>query len=164
MGKTELILFGTKRKLSMHNEFSIVMSDGHVIKSKKSVVYLGLELNQYLDDEEIVLNITKKFNSRLKFLYSQTNFLIIRSKKTICSALVLCLFDYSISYWYGGMSKYHSQRLQCAQNKVIRFILKKDYMYHITHDDFETLGLLNTSTRAEQLRLIHVFTILVLII
>ena len=36
------------------------MSDGHVIKSKNSVVYLGLELNQYLDGEEIVLNITKK--------------------------------------------------------------------------------------------------------
>ena len=45
MGKTELILFGTKWKLSMHNEFSIVMSDGHVTKSKKSVVYTGLELN-----------------------------------------------------------------------------------------------------------------------
>ena len=50
MGKTELILFGTKRKLSMHNEFSIVMNDGHVIKSKKSVV--GLELNRHLDVEE----------------------------------------------------------------------------------------------------------------
>ena len=32
-------------------------------------------------------------------------------------------------------------------------------MYHITHDDFETLGLLNISTRAEQLRLNHVFNI-----
>ena len=159
MGKTELILFGTKRKLSMYNEFSIVMSDGHVIKSKKSVVYLGLELNQYLDGEEIVLNITKKVNSRLKFLYRQANFFNHKVKKTICSALVLCLFDYSISSWYGGISKYHSQRLQCAQNKVIRFILKKDYMYHITHDDFETLGLLNISTRAAQLRLNHVFNI-----
>ena len=98
MGKTELILFDTKRKLSMHNEFSIVMSDGqHVIKSKKFVVYLGLELNQYLDGEEIVLNITKKVNSRLKFLYRQANFFDHKvKKKTICSALVLCLFDYSI--------------------------------------------------------------------
>ena len=109
MGKTELILFGTKRKLSMHNEFSIVMSDGHVIKSKKSVVYLGLELNRYLDGEEIVLNITKKVNSRLKFLYRQANFFNHKvKKKAICSALVLCLFDYSISSWYGGISKYHS--------------------------------------------------------
>ena len=82
MGKTELILFGTKRKLSMHNEFSVVMSDGHIIKSKKSVVYLGLELNRYLDGEEIVLNITKKVNSRLKFLYRQANFFNHMVKKT----------------------------------------------------------------------------------
>ena len=42
MGKTELILFGTKRKLSVHNEFSIVMSDGHVIKSKKVCCISGI--------------------------------------------------------------------------------------------------------------------------
>ena len=51
----------------------------------------------------------------------------------ICSALVLFLFGYSISAWYGGISKYHAHRLQCAQNKVIRFILNKDFMYHIDH-------------------------------
>ena len=68
----------------MHNEFSIVMSDSHVIKSKKSVVYLGLELNQYLYGEEIVLNITKTSNSRLKFLYRQANFFNhkVKTKKT----------------------------------------------------------------------------------
>lgn len=77
----------------------------------------------------------------------------------ICSALVLCLFDYSISSWYGSISKYHAHRLQCAQNKVIRFILDKDFMYHINHADFQTLGILNINTRAEQLRLNHVFNI-----
>ena len=66
----------------MHNEFSIVMSDGHVIKSKKCVVYLGLELNGYLDGEEIVLNVTKKINSRLKFLYRQANFFNHKVKQT----------------------------------------------------------------------------------
>ena len=67
----------------------------------------------------------------------------------ICSSLVLCLFDYSISAWYGGISKYHAHRLQCAQNKVIRLILNKD------HEDFKSLGILNINTRAEQLRLNH---------
>ena len=32
-------------------------------------------------------------------------------------------------------------------------------MYHINHDDFETLGILNISTRVEQLHLNHVFNI-----
>ena len=50
-------------------------------------------------------------------------------------------------------------RLQCAQNKVIRFILDKDFMYHINHTDFKSLGILNINTRAEQLRLNHVFNV-----
>ena len=77
----------------------------------------------------------------------------------LCSALVLCRFDYSISSWYGGISKYLTHRLQCAQNKVIRFILNKDFMYHINHADFQNLGILKVNTRAEQLRLNHVFNI-----
>ena len=158
MGKTELILFGSKQKLSKYSDFSIVCG-GQTIKAKHSVVYLGLELNQYLDGEQIVLDIIGKVNSRLKFLYRQANFLNPGVKKTICSALVLCLFDYSISSWYGGISKYHARRLQCAQNKVIRFILGKDFRYHINHSDFKNLGILNINSRAEQLRLNHVFNI-----
>ena len=159
MGKTEVILFGSKRKLNKYNDFSIVLSDGQTIRAKQSVIYLGLELNQYLDGEQIVLNIVKKVNSRLKFLYRQANYFNKNVKKMICSALVLCLFDYSISAWYGGISKYHARRLQCAQNKVIRFILNKDFMYHIDHADLKSLGILNINTRAEQLRLNHVFNI-----
>ena len=159
MGKTEVILFGSKRKLNKYNEFSIVLSDGQTIRAKQSVIYLGLELILYLDGKQIVLNIVKKVNSRLKFLYRQANYFNQNVKKMICSALVLCLFDFSISAWYGGISKYHVHRLQCAQNKVIRFILNKDFMYHIDHADFKSLGILNINTRVEQLRLNHVFNI-----
>ena len=159
MGKTELILFGSKRKLTNYHDFSIVLSSGQIIKSKQSVVYLGLELNQYLDGEQIVLNILKKVHSRLRFLYRQANYFNAKVKKTICSALVLCLFDYSISSWYGGISKYYATKLQCAQNKIIRFILKEGFKYHINHSDFEDLGLLNINTRAKQLRLNHIFNI-----
>jgi hypothetical protein len=158
MGKTELILFGSKIKLNRFPDFSI-LCHGQTIKASKSVVYLGLELNQYLDGEQTALNIVRKVNSRLKFLYRQANYFNQHIKKTICSALVLCLFDYSISSWYGGISKYHIQRLQCAQNKVIRFILNKDPRYHINQEDFQTLGLLNIHTRAKQLRLNHVYNI-----
>ncbi len=58
-----MILFGLKRKLSNTN-FSIVYDD-QVIKAKRSVVYFGLELNQHLDGEQIVLDIIKKVNARL---------------------------------------------------------------------------------------------------
>ena len=45
------------------------------IRAKQSISYLGLELNQYLDGEQIVLNTVKKVSSRLKFLYRQANYL-----------------------------------------------------------------------------------------
>ena len=75
-----------------------------------------------------IKSIVKKVNSRLKFLYRQANYFNEKVKKMICSALMFCLFDFSISAWYGGISKYHAHRLQCAQNKVIRFILNKDFI------------------------------------
>lgn len=107
----------------------------------------------------MTLEIIKKANARLRFLYRQANYFDQDTKKTLCSALVFCLFDYSISSWYGGISKQMSQKLQCVQNKIIRFILNKNARYHISHSDFLSLGLLNVENRAKQLRLNHVFNI-----
>ena len=107
----------------------------------------------------MALSIIKKVNSRLKFLYRQARFLDQNIKKLLCSALVLCLFDYSISSWYCGINKTTSKKLQVAQNKVIRFILNQNIMYHISEDDFKQLNFLNIQNRAKQLRLNHVFNI-----
>ena len=55
------------------------------------------------------------------------------------------------------------KKLQVAQNKVIRFILNQNFMYHISEDDFKQLNLLDMidiQNRAKQLRLNHVFNIL----
>ena len=104
MGKTELILFGTKRKLKKWENYSIECY-GQVNKSSPHVNYLGLTLDQYLNGEQMALGIIKKVNSRLKFLFRQAHFLDQKTKKTLSTALVLCLFDYSIASWYGGIPK-----------------------------------------------------------
>ena len=70
-------------------------------------------------------DIIKKVNSSLKFLYRQSNYFDQRFNKTLCSALILCVFDNSISSWYGGLSETTRTKLQHAQNKVIRFILSR---------------------------------------
>ena len=158
MGKTELILFGTKRKLKNWEGYTIEC-DGQTIHATPSVKYLGLTIDQYLNGDEMARGIIKKVNSRLKFLYRQANFLDQNIKKILCSALVLCLFDYSISSWYGGVLAQMSKSLQVAQNKVIRFILSKEARYHITTDDYKALNFLNIHNRAKQLRLNHVFDV-----
>lgn len=159
MGKTELILFGTKRKIKQYENFFITCC-GHTIKSTPSVNYLGLDLDSTLSGDLMSSTVIKKVNSRLKFLYRQANYFDTKTKKTLSTALVLCLFDFSISSWYGGISKTMCKKLQCAQNKVIRFILNKCPFYHINAKDFQDLGILNVKNRAKQLRLNHVFKII----
>ena len=59
MGKTECILFGSKRKLRKVNEFSIECN-GHTIKAQNSVKYPGLDLDNLLTSEKIVNNSVRK--------------------------------------------------------------------------------------------------------
>merc|ERR1712236_54764 len=68
LGKTEAIIFGTKRKLGRVNEFKVNCNNVE-IKAVDSVKYLGIKLDNNLSGESIVSNIIKKSGSRLKFLY-----------------------------------------------------------------------------------------------
>ena len=67
LGKTESILFGTKRKLALVNEFKVNCNNVE-IKSGDSVQYLGIKLDNNLSGESIVLNIIEKSSNRLNFL------------------------------------------------------------------------------------------------
>ena len=122
------------------------------IHAPPSVKYLGLTIDQYVSGDEMARVIIKKVNFSLKLLYRQANFLDQRIKKIQCSALVLRLFNYSISSWYGGVLAQMIKSLQIAQNKVTRFILGKDARYHITDYDYKALNFLNIHNRAKQLR------------
>ena len=64
LGKTESILFGSKRKLKKIKDFSVTCH-GQTINNKKSVKYLGVMLDQELSGEAIANVIIKKVNARL---------------------------------------------------------------------------------------------------
>ena len=87
MGKTECIIFGSKRILREINNFS-VECNGHTIKTQRSVKYLGLTLDDQFTGEAIVNSIVQKVNGRLKFLNRQCNFLEEKLRKSICLALI----------------------------------------------------------------------------
>ena len=46
LGKTECIIFGSKRKLSKAKDFSIIGNGQNVKKGQNSVQYLGVVLDQ----------------------------------------------------------------------------------------------------------------------
>ena len=158
LGKTECILFGSKRKLRKVKDFHIVCND-HTIDSTTSVKYLGLNIDNILSGEIVVNSIISKVNARLKFLYRQSNCLSAKTRKNLCSALILCHFDYSCSSWYAGLNKGLKRKLQIAQNKVIRFINQLEPRTRITSDILMNLNLLNVETRVKQLRLNHMHKI-----
>ena len=130
MGKTECIIFGSKRKLRKINNFS-VECNGHTFKAQRSVKYLGLTLDDQLTGEAIVNSIVQKVNGRLKFLYRQCNFLEEKLRKSICSALIQCHIDYACSSWYSGLNKQLKKKLQICQNKTVRFIKNLGPRSHI---------------------------------
>ena len=158
LAKTESILFGSKKKLKRVISFEVKCGD-IVIKNEESVNYLGVQLDNHLGGNSIVKGIISKVNSRLKFLYRYSNLLNFKSRKTLCSALIQCLFDYSCSSWYPGLNKGLKEKLQVAQNKTIRFILDLDNRAHIGTKELETTGFLKVPDRVKQLKLGHVFKI-----
>ena len=158
LGKTESILFGTKKKLASVNNFHIQCNNTS-IKSVKNVSYLGLTLDNTLSGDCIVTNIIKKSSSRLKFLYRYKEILNESSRKFLSSALIQCHFDYCCSSWYSSTSKTLKNKLQVMQNKMIRFILNLDNRSHIGILEQEKVNMLPVASRVKQLKLNHVLNI-----
>ena len=158
IGKTESILFGSKRKLHKVSTLNITCN-GIKIKATSSVKYLGATMDQYVNGELMANNILHKAHTRLKYLYRQAPYLCQNTKKTLCSSLILCHFDYSCSSWYSGLTKFTKTKLQTCQNKIARYVLNYGPRCHIGPEELSKIGWLNVEQRVNQLKLSHVFKI-----
>jgi hypothetical protein len=158
LGKTEAILFGTKRKLNSVEKFSVICN-GNTIVTSSSVKYLGVTLDNTLSGESIASNVINKASGRLKFLYRNSDCLNLKSRKTLCSALIMCYFDYVCSSWYSALSQNHKNKIQIMQNKIVRFILGVGPRTHIGQKERDKVGMLSSHDRVMQLKLNHVFKI-----
>ena len=155
LGKTECILFGSKRKVKKVENFQVTCND-HTIVSSKQVKYLGLSIDCTLSGEAIVHSIVNKVNARLKFLYRHSGCLSLKCRQLLCSALIQCHFDYCSTSWYAGLGKGLKKKLQITQNKVVRFILQMGPRSRIDPDILSGLNMLDVENRVKQLRLGHV--------
>ena len=130
-----------------------------IINPTNSVKYLGITLDENLSGETVAKSVVKKSCGRLSFLYRQGHFLNERSRKTLCTALIQCHFDYCCSSWFSSLSAKLKNKLQVVQNKLIRFILKLEPRSHIGDVEFKKPGMLKVEDRVKQLKLNHVFKI-----
>ena len=158
VGKTETILFGSKRKLNRVCDFDVKYKN-HCIMGVTSVKYLGVMLDQDLSGNSMVSNVIAKALGKLKFPYRQGHFLNSELRKTLCTALIQCHLDYCCTAWYQSLSNVLKQKLQVVQNKIVRFVLKLPPRSHIGQTQLDALHYLNVSDRVSQLRLNHVYKI-----
>ena len=63
-----------------------------------------------------------------------------------------CHFDYTCSAWYSGLSKKMKCRMQCTQNKIIRYMLNAPPKFHVGVNEFKYVGLLPVEYRVEQFK------------
>ena len=87
LGKTQSILFGSKKRLTKCSELHVTC-DGCVIGSESEVAYLGTILDQTISGASTARTIITKSTNKLKFLYRNTRSLDRRSKTLLTSALV----------------------------------------------------------------------------
>ena len=121
LGKTESIIFGSKRTLQ--HFYSIqVQCAGNKLTRTTSVEYVGVELDQFLTGEGVAEQIIRKSNAKLKFKYRHTRNVNLKAKQLLTSVLIKCYFDYASATWFSSQTKKYKSRLQCTQNKIIRLI------------------------------------------
>ena len=93
------------------------------------------------------------------FLNRHSKYLNAKTRKTLSSALIMYHVDYACSAWYSGLNKKPRNKLQIAQNKIVRFIKQVTPRYSVNSHVFSELNLLKVETRVSQLRLNHAFKI-----
>ena len=147
--KTKSIIFGTKRKLKHVHQLDIRRGEIK-IKQHTEVTYLGCILDCNLSGQDMAIKVLKKINSRLKFLYRKQDVLNASLKRLLCNALIQPHFDYACQAWYPNLTKALSNKLQCAQNKCIRFCLNLDNRAHLDKTAFKKINWLPTNERVNQ--------------
>ena len=157
VGKTESLLFGSKRRLK-GVEFQ-VFCDGTPVERKSTVKYLGVMLDENVNGTVHVGNMMKVCAGRLAFLYRQSSLLDKTFRQTLCSTLIQPYIDYCSSSWYCGLPMVLKERLNVIQRKMVRFINRLDYRGHVDEVNLKELSWLKIPDRVKFFQLNHLFRI-----
>ena len=158
IGKTECLLFGTKRRLKRVGEFS-VLCEGTVVERVFQVKYLGVFLDCYLSGSPHINSLLRSCMARLAFLYRNSSLLNFQSRKALCSSLIQPYIDYCSTSWYEGLSVSLKAKLDVLQRKMIRFIYQLDYRHHVGLPELQSLSWLSIPDRVKYFKLVHLFKI-----
>ena len=77
----------------------------------------------------------------------------------VCTALLQAQFDYGYNVWYRSLTMSFKNKLQCAQNRMIRYIFDCDKRNHVSFDHFKKLNYLSVKRRIEYLSLSSMYNV-----
>ena len=103
------------------------------LKQHNTVEYLGCYLDSNLNGESMARRVLKKINTKLNFLWRQSNYWNYSLRRLLCNALIQPHFDYGCTSWYPLLSKALKTKLQIPQIKFIRFCLELPPRGHKAH-------------------------------
>ena len=132
---------------------------GKAIESTDKMKYLGVIFDQDLSGKSMANALLSKIGRGLKVLYRKAKYFDYSERKLVCTALLQSHFDYGCQVWYRGLTKALKTKVQCAQNKMIRYILEKDNRFHISFEHFDKLKILSVHKRVQYLTLSSTFNI-----
>ena len=158
VGKTECILFGTRKRLKRVGEF-MVTCDGEAVQRVTSVKYLGVVLDQYLCFDEYVDSICDKADGKLSFLHRYSPILDFKTRKLLCESLVSSSLTFCVSSWYSGVSQRLKTRLEVIQRKMVRFVNGWHPRSHVGLPEIIAVGWLSFPKRVSFFKLCHLFKI-----
>ena len=95
---------------------------------KKSVKYLGVTLDEHLTWNEHVQNVCNSLKRCFSTFYGVRDYINIDQIKTIYYSLIYSKIKYALAV-YGMTSKENILQIQRIQNKLLKVLMKKNYMY-----------------------------------
>ena len=99
--KTKTIFFS---QMKSPPKLNISFGDNS-LKQRNTIEYLGCYLDSNLNGESMACRVLKKINTKLNFLWRQSNYLNYSSRRLLCNALIQPHFDYGCTSWYPLISK-----------------------------------------------------------
>ena len=123
VAKTELMIIGTRQRLSVQNEDVVMRIDDQIIKQVEHTKSLGVTIDAQLTWCKHVEEICKKASSAIGALKRVRPFIPKETVIQIYNALILPYFDYCSPIW-DCLSGYLSDKLQKLQNRAARVITK----------------------------------------
>ena len=123
IGKTEIMLFQTKRKIQP--PIQIIVKEGvetKILKGQDSLKILGIKIDKNLNWNKHISYIKKRATNSIRNLHRVNHLLPLKQKRILYNSLVVPHFSYCDIIW-NELSRENEKKLQLAQNFAARSML-----------------------------------------